>query len=88
MNKRYIIKIVKDISKENIFPYYLSELHAGYANENDHTASFSYKIITSKKHAMIFNSVAEVKMVWEFVSTYNKIHHKAYKIEMEEYYEV
>ena len=37
---------------------------------------------------MIFNSVEEVKMVWEFVSTYNKIHHKPYKIEMEEYNEV
>ena len=84
MSKRYIIKIYK----EDPWPYYLSEVHAGYKNENDHTASFSYKTITTKNYAMIFNSVEEVKMVWEFVSIYNKIHHKAYKIEMEEYYEV
>lgn len=98
MNKRYIIKIYKEDYRASYItgkdlsyltrPYYLSEVHAGHTNENNHTASFSYKSTTSKEYAMIFNSVDEVKMVWEFVSMYNKIHHKPYKIEMEEYNEV
>lgn len=95
MGKRYIIKIYKeDLTASYIAgkdlsyltrPYYLSEVHAGHTNENNHTASFSYKSTTSKEYAMIFNSVEEVKMAWEFVSMYNKIHHKVYIMEMEEY---
>ena len=81
MNKQYVIKV----TKEDPWPYYVTEVHAGYTNINNHTASFSYKTITSKNYAMIFNSIEEVKMVWELISMYNKIHHKAYKMEMEEY---
>ena len=94
MSKRYIIKIYKEDYRASYITgkdlsyltrlYYLSEVHAGYTNENNHTASFSYKSTTSKEHAMIFNTVEEVKMTLEFVSMYNKIHHKTYKMEMEE----
>jgi len=95
MNKKYIIKIYKEDYRASYItgkdlsyltrPYYLSEVYVGYTNENNHTVKFSYNTVTSKEHAMIYNSVEEAKMVLEFIRTYNKIHHKVYKIEMEKY---
>ena len=81
MDKRYVIKV----TKEDPWPYYVSEIHAGYNDKYNYLASFSYKTVSNKSSAMIFQSIYEVKMVWEFISIYNKIHHKPYKIEMEEY---
>ena len=93
MGKRYIIKIYKEDYRARyitgkdlsylIRPYYLSEIHAGYTNENDHTASFSYKTTISIEYAMIFNSKEEVTMAWNFINMCNKIHNKFYKLEME-----
>ena len=82
MNKQYVIKI---IDSNESYPYYLTEIYVGYTeNPFSPKASFSYKKSTHRVDALIFESLDDMQIAWNFVNAYNKKFHKAYKLEIVE----
>ena len=76
MNK-YIIKLTTSVG---VTPTWVKGIHS--IPDDINSATFTIDYTVSQKNAMIFNSLDDLNIVYNFIQSYIRKFHKAYKLEI------